>query len=71
MSFINFSGEELIAKGHYAEQEIESSLDALESYWKQLQDSSMMKKDRLNEAYQVCFVSDLYKQTYLKLDLKN
>ncbi|KAK7068041.1 Spectrin beta chain, non-erythrocytic 5, partial [Halocaridina rubra] len=45
-------GELLISEGHYAEQEIQARLDGLESLWKQLQDSSQLKKDRLNEAYQ-------------------
>ena len=49
-------GEALIAAGHYAEQDIESSLDGLESCWKQLQDFSQLKKDRLNEAYQVNYI---------------
>ncbi|XP_069954037.1 spectrin beta chain, non-erythrocytic 5 isoform X2 [Cherax quadricarinatus] len=45
-------GEGLITSGHYAEQEIQARLDGLEALWKQLQDSSQLKKDRLNEAYQ-------------------
>ena len=49
-----FTGEGLIVDGHYAEQEIQARLDGLESLWKQLQDSSQLKKERLNDAYQVC-----------------
>ncbi|XP_066955513.1 spectrin beta chain, non-erythrocytic 5 isoform X7 [Macrobrachium rosenbergii] len=45
-------GEALITDGHYAEQEIQARLDGLDSLWKQLQDSSQLKKERLNEAYQ-------------------
>ncbi|XP_076029013.1 spectrin beta chain, non-erythrocytic 5 kst isoform X3 [Oratosquilla oratoria] len=45
-------GEGLITEGHYADQEIQARLDGLDSLWKQLQDSSQLKKDRLNEAYQ-------------------
>ncbi|XP_071547281.1 spectrin beta chain, non-erythrocytic 5 isoform X4 [Panulirus ornatus] len=49
---VTHEGEELITRGHYAEQEIQARLDGLDSLWKQLQDSSQLKKDRLNEAYQ-------------------
>ena len=46
-------GEGLITNGHYAEQEIQARLDGLDTLWKQLQDSSLLKKERLQEAYQV------------------
>lgn len=49
---VSQEGEGLISGGHYAEQEIQARLDGLDSLWKQLQDSSQLKKDRLNEAYQ-------------------
>ncbi|XP_042865885.1 spectrin beta chain, non-erythrocytic 5-like isoform X7 [Penaeus japonicus] len=49
---VSQEGEGLISNGHYAEQEIQARLDGLDSLWKQLQDSSQLKKDRLNEAYQ-------------------
>lgn len=47
------AGESLITNGHYAEQEIQARLDGLDTLWKQLQDSSLLKKERLQEAYQV------------------
>lgn len=47
------TGESLITNGHYAEQEIQARLDGLDTLWKQLQDSSLLKKERLQEAYQV------------------
>ncbi|KAK4313156.1 hypothetical protein Pmani_015473 [Petrolisthes manimaculis] len=49
---VTHEGENLISNGHYAEQEIQARLDGLESLWKQLQDSSLMKKERLHDAYQ-------------------
>lgn len=48
-----FLGENLISNGHYAEHEIQARLDGLDSLWKQLQDSSLLKKERLHDAYQV------------------
>lgn len=54
------SGEELIEKGHYAEKEIRIGVERLEDLWKQLQDTSQLKKERLNEAYQVCLFVIFY-----------
>ncbi|XP_063863705.1 spectrin alpha chain-like isoform X25 [Scylla paramamosain] len=49
---VSQEGEGLISNGHYAEQEIQARLDGLDTLWKQLQDSSLLKKERLHEAYQ-------------------
>ncbi|XP_050686605.1 spectrin alpha chain-like [Eriocheir sinensis] len=49
---VSQEGESLITNGHYAEQEIQARLDGLDTLWKQLQDSSLLKKERLHEAYQ-------------------
>lgn len=48
-----FSGNDLIENGHYAQKEIHQEVKRLQDIWKQLQDTSSLKRDRLNEAYQV------------------
>ena len=48
-------GEALIGAGHFASMEIRARLDDLEAAWRELQESSHLKRDRLNDAYQVCF----------------
>ena len=45
-------GENLLSEDHFAEKEILTSIEHLENLWKQLQDASTLKKERLNEAYQ-------------------
>ncbi|XP_060523506.1 spectrin alpha chain, non-erythrocytic 1 isoform X2 [Cylas formicarius] len=45
-------GKELIAADHYAAKEIGVRLDELENDWKHLMETSHLKRDRLNEAYQ-------------------
>jgi hypothetical protein len=35
--------------------EIQARLDELEAAWQKLQDSSHLKRECLNDAYQVCF----------------
>jgi hypothetical protein len=52
---VTVEGEALIGAGHFASMEIQTRLDELESAWQKLQDSSHLKRDRLNDAYQVCF----------------
>ena len=45
-------GSDMLQKNHYAGQEIQARLDALESLWQELQDSSALKRERLHQAYQ-------------------
>ena len=52
---VTVEGEALIGAGHFASIEIQTRLDELESAWRELQESSHLKRDRLNDAYQVCF----------------
>ncbi|XP_066591797.1 spectrin beta chain, non-erythrocytic 5 isoform X2 [Prorops nasuta] len=45
-------GEALIEENHYASKEIQERLDELEAEWRLLQETSELKKSRLNDAYQ-------------------
>ncbi|XP_050460702.1 spectrin beta chain, non-erythrocytic 5 isoform X2 [Cataglyphis hispanica] len=45
-------GEALIEENHYASKEIQERLDELEAEWRLLQETSELKKNRLNDAYQ-------------------
>lgn len=45
-------GQELIDEEHFASDDIEIRLNELQSDWKQLQELSELKRERLNEAYQ-------------------
>ncbi|XP_015599750.1 spectrin beta chain, non-erythrocytic 1 isoform X3 [Cephus cinctus] len=45
-------GEALIEENHYALKEIQERLDELEAEWRLLQETSELKKNRLNDAYQ-------------------
>ncbi|XP_011150755.1 spectrin alpha chain isoform X3 [Harpegnathos saltator] len=45
-------GEALIEENHYASKEIQERLDDLEAEWRLLQETSELKKNRLNDAYQ-------------------
>ncbi|XP_012280338.1 spectrin beta chain, non-erythrocytic 5 isoform X2 [Orussus abietinus] len=45
-------GEALIDENHYASKEIQNRLDDLEAEWRLLQETSELKKNRLNDAYQ-------------------
>ena len=54
MGAVTIEGEALIGAGHSASMEIQTRLDELEAAWQELQDSSHLKRDRLNDAYQVC-----------------
>lgn len=60
---ITNEGESLISAGHFAGAEIQARLDELEAEWRALQEASLLKRERLNDAYQVmyhlilCFIS--------------
>jgi len=45
-------GEALIEENHYASKDIQERLDELEAEWRLLQETSELKKNRLNDAYQ-------------------
>ncbi|XP_017763084.1 PREDICTED: spectrin beta chain, non-erythrocytic 5 isoform X2 [Eufriesea mexicana] len=45
-------GEALIEENHYASDSIQERLDELEAEWRLLQETSELKKNRLNDAYQ-------------------
>ncbi|XP_076681486.1 spectrin beta chain, non-erythrocytic 5 kst isoform X2 [Andrena cerasifolii] len=45
-------GEALIEENHYASDSIQERLDELEGEWRMLQETSELKKNRLNDAYQ-------------------
>uniref|UniRef100_A0A8D8XL88 Tripeptidyl-peptidase 2 n=1 Tax=Cacopsylla melanoneura TaxID=428564 RepID=A0A8D8XL88_9HEMI len=49
---VTAEGESLISGGHFAAVEIQTRLNELESEWRQLQESSALKRERLNDAYQ-------------------
>lgn len=53
-------GEALIGAGHFAGMEIQARLDELEAAWRELQDSSQLKRNRLGDAYQVRPYSSVY-----------
>ena len=50
---VTVEGEGLIGAGHFASMEIQAWLDELETVWQKLQDSSHLKRENLNDAYQV------------------
>jgi spectrin beta len=50
---VTAEGEALIGAGHFASMEIQAQLNELEAAWCALQDSSLLKRDRLRDAYQV------------------
>ncbi|KAL1131759.1 hypothetical protein AAG570_011372 [Ranatra chinensis] len=50
-------GESLIHEGHFASAEIQEKLDVIESEWRVLTETSSVKKDRLNDAYQALLFS--------------
>ena len=52
---VTVEGKALIGAGHFARMEIQARLDELEAAWQELQESSHLKRERLNDAYQVCF----------------
>lgn len=60
-------GEQLLSteREHFAAEEISNRLDELRNLWKQLQDASNLKRDRLHEAYQ----SLLFNQNLDDLDV--
>ncbi|KAK0173670.1 hypothetical protein PV328_006832 [Microctonus aethiopoides] len=52
ISSVMSEGESLIEDNHYAFKEIQDRLEDLESEWRILQETSELKKNRLNDAYQ-------------------
>lgn len=50
---VTSEGEALIGGGHFAGLEIQARLDDLEAEWRSLQEASLVKRERLNDAYQV------------------
>ncbi|XP_034944641.1 LOW QUALITY PROTEIN: spectrin beta chain, non-erythrocytic 5 [Chelonus insularis] len=52
ISAIMNEGEGLIENNHFASKEIQDRLEDLESEWRILQETSELKKNRLNDAYQ-------------------
>lgn len=50
--FILNDGQNLINGHHFASKEIATRLEELESDWRQLQNISQLKRERLNDAYQ-------------------
>ena len=60
MGAVTEEGEALIGAGHFAGMEIQARLDELEAAWRELQDSSQLKRDRLSDAYQVQPYSNVY-----------
>lgn len=50
---VTSEGEALIGGGHFAGSEIQARLDDLEAEWRSLQEASLVKRERLNDAYQV------------------
>lgn len=53
LNAVTMEGESLISAGHFAGMEIRSRLDKLEMEWRKLQEASALKRERLNDAYQV------------------
>ncbi|XP_054271663.1 spectrin alpha chain, non-erythrocytic 1 isoform X2 [Macrosteles quadrilineatus] len=49
---VTSEGEALIGAGHFAGLEIQARLDDLEAEWRALQEASLLKRERLNDAYQ-------------------
>ncbi|XP_039289552.1 LOW QUALITY PROTEIN: spectrin alpha chain, non-erythrocytic 1-like [Nilaparvata lugens] len=49
---VTAEGEALIAAGHFASAEIQARLDEVEAAWRALQETSALKRERLNDAYQ-------------------
>ncbi|XP_052120778.1 spectrin beta chain, non-erythrocytic 1 isoform X4 [Frankliniella occidentalis] len=54
---VTAEGEGLIGAGHFASMEIRMRLDELETEWRRLQDASLLKRERLNDAYQALLFS--------------
>ncbi|XP_026666604.1 spectrin beta chain, non-erythrocytic 5 isoform X2 [Ceratina calcarata] len=52
ISAVANEGEALIEENHYASDSIQERLDELEAEWRHLQETSELKKNRLNDAYQ-------------------
>lgn len=56
LNAVTAEGESLISAGHFAGPEIRARLDKLETEWRKLQEASALKRERLNDAYQVSFL---------------
>ncbi|KAJ8678764.1 hypothetical protein QAD02_014551 [Eretmocerus hayati] len=52
VSAVTSEGEALVKENHYASKEIRVRLDELEAEWELLQETSKLKKTRLDDAYQ-------------------
>lgn len=50
---VTSEGEGLMRAGHFASKEIQERLDELEAEWRNLQEASLLKRERLSDAYQV------------------
>ncbi|XP_023313664.1 spectrin beta chain, non-erythrocytic 1 isoform X1 [Trichogramma pretiosum] len=57
VSAVTSEGEALVAGNHYASKEIQARLDELEAEWELLQETSKLKKTRLDDAYQALLFS--------------
>ncbi|PSN40703.1 hypothetical protein C0J52_13751 [Blattella germanica] len=62
---VTTEGESLIGAGHFAGMEIQLRLDELEAAWRELQDASQLKRERLNDAYQ----AQLFSRTLDELEM--
>lgn len=51
------TGEDLVTEDHFASKEIQERLDELEAEWELLQETSKLKKNRLDDAYQALLFS--------------
>ncbi|XP_034253991.1 spectrin beta chain, non-erythrocytic 1 isoform X5 [Thrips palmi] len=54
---VTAEGEGLIGAGHFASMEIRNRLDELDAEWRRLQDASILKRERLSDAYQALLFS--------------
>ena len=57
VSAVTSEGEALVTEKHFASKEIQERLDELEAEWELLQETSKLKKNRLNDAYQALLFS--------------
>jgi spectrin beta len=60
---VNQEGEGLIEDGHFASEEIQDKLNNVDIDWRTLQETSTIKRDRLNDAYKVISFFSLKAQT--------
>ncbi|XP_031782461.2 spectrin beta chain, non-erythrocytic 1 isoform X3 [Nasonia vitripennis] len=57
VSAVTTEGEALVKEDHFASKEIQERLDELEAEWELLQETSKLKKNRLDDAYQALLFS--------------